>query len=69
VSGATRTASTGAIYAAPVGQSQRLVRFDSKVVVDRNAQFLLTAEVDCCLYRSVSEQELNLIQFAAGEMA
>ena len=38
-------------------------------VIDCYAQFLFAPEVTlCCLDRDVSEQELNLIEFAAGEV-
>ncbi|MGH9627803.1 MAG: hypothetical protein ACRD7E_05625, partial [Bryobacteraceae bacterium] len=42
---------------------------DAHLVVDCDAQLLLATEVTlCCLDRDVSKQELDLVQFAAGEM-
>ena len=42
---------------------------DSEFVIHRKPQFLFAAKAPLnCLYRNMPEQELNLIQFAAGEM-
>src|ERR1041385_5858299 len=46
-----------------------IFRLDAHAVIYCNAQFLFAAQVTlCCLDRDVSEQELNLIEFAAGEV-
>ena len=46
------------------------LRFNSEPVVDGPPEFLLTSEVTFRgLDRHVPEQELNLVQFAAGEVA
>ena len=46
------------------------VRFDSERIVDRATQVLLAPEVSlCCLDRHVSEEKLNLVQLAAGQVA
>ena len=46
-----------------------IFRLDAHFVIDCYAQSLLAAEVPLrCLDRDVSEQELNLIEFAAGEV-
>ena len=46
------------------------IRFDSQSVVHGNPELLLASEVAFgCLDGDVAEQELDLIKFAAGEMA
>ena len=46
------------------------LQVQSHVVVDGMAQLLFTAKVPFCrLYRRVSQQKLDLFQFAAGEVA
>jgi len=60
----------GAIDIAPFDDLPGLARFDSEVVVHGDAQLLFAAKVSLsCLNRDVPEQELNLIQFTAREMA
>ena len=50
-------------------ESRRAVRLDTKGVVDGATQLLLAPEVPLRrLDRDVPEEELNLIQFTAGEM-
>ncbi len=45
-------------------------RFNSDFVVHSEPEFLFTAEVALCyLYGNLAEQELNLVEFAAGEVA
>src|SRR5436190_21837209 len=53
----------------PCAGLDRLGRLDSDVVVHRNPELLLAAEVSFSrLYGHVHEEELDLIQFAACEM-
>ena len=45
-------------------------RLDADAVVDRPLKALFAAQVPLrCLYRYVPEQELNLLQLAAGSVA
>jgi hypothetical protein len=54
----------------PPRRSVCFSRLDPEFVIYSDSQFLFTAQVPLsCLYRNVPEQKLNLIQFAAGEMA
>src|SRR5437868_1563557 len=54
----------------PLRRSVCFSRLDPEFVIYSDSQFLFTAKVPfSCLYRNVPEQKLNLIQFAAGEMA
>jgi len=51
----------------PVADSPR---FDTKLVVHRDSQTLLAANVALrCLYRDMPEKELDLLELAAGVMA
>jgi hypothetical protein len=50
--------------------ARSIVRLNADLVVNRSAQALFASEVSlCCMYRSVSEQELNLFQLAARRVA
>jgi hypothetical protein len=44
--------------------------FQSEVVVHRVVEFLLAAKITLrCLHRSVPQQKLNLLKFAASQVA
>jgi len=52
----------------PIPQSQ--LGLDADAVIDRGMDTLFTAKVFLgCLYRHVSEEKLNLLQFSTGRMA
>ena len=53
-----------------VGRDDPSGVFQSKVVVNRLAEFLLAAEIAYrCLNRGVPKQKLNLFKFSARQMA
>jgi hypothetical protein len=61
---------TGGRWTRPSLALRPRLRFNSEPVVDGTPEFLLASEVTLRgLDRHVLEQKLNLVQFAAGEVA
>ena len=61
----------GAVYPSPssITAGSNILRLDIHAVINCDAQFLFAAQVTLgCLDRDVSEQELDLIEFATGKM-